>query len=309
MNTKLADEKLTLCHVFSETRDGNTKQPMETNRAREVCPARYAGFQRRLDGGNEQSGEEEKAKPPKPKGAPSAEEWPASGAALRNGNGRTPGRTVPGLDLDAAAAESKSLSVPLAVAFMLDELSAQHEGLLVMTCPRTVEKMRGFLREAYQDFVLHAPKVDRLPSIIRLNLIDALARNAIHIGFDPRNICSEELISPLNMLGPMAPGSSSSTAVALRWLDDCDVSDVTSSNDSNHDDSDGGGSEVGSRASVASRHFRDNLVREVDAGRLDDDELCLDIIQFAGGADGRAPPSSSGASRQTGATGSSRGIS
>ncbi|PKS13061.1 hypothetical protein jhhlp_000402 [Lomentospora prolificans] len=165
------------------------------------------------------------------------------------------------------------------------EWEAQHEGLLIMTCPRTVERMRRFLREAYEEYTLHAPNVGHLPSLIRLNLIDALARNAIRIGFDPNGLCDDDLISPLNYRGPPLPDGS---LVMLKWRDDARRgADCPQALAPTH------------LQRTVLHHpwidlfpfpqFRDNVLTSIQAGILDDDELCLDLIEFAGGADGRAP--------------------
>jgi len=123
--------------------------------------------------------------------------------------------------------------------------------------------------------------------------MDALARNAIRIGFDPQGLCQDELISPLNVRGPLllsdgSSPSSSSQIITLKWRDETKKSQ---------------GCPESLAPTLLQRMvlhhpwidlfpfptFRDNMLAAIQLGVLDDDELCVDLIEFAGGADGSEP--------------------
>jgi hypothetical protein len=102
--------------------------------------------------------------------------------------------------------------------------------------------------------------------LIRLNVLNALAQNAVAMGFSPAGLCQDDWISPFNSHGPHLPGSApllkagcpnslQPTAVqrAVRhhpWIDLLPVPAL-----------------------------RDNILRAMDAGFLDDDDLCFDVLE------------------------------
>lgn len=135
-----------------------------------------------------------------------------------------------------------------------------------MTSPFKAARVRDSIRQAYHDHMLHAPRPESLQMLIRLNLLNAIARNAIRMGFLVEGLCRDEYISPFNSYGPYLPGSTSALApfcpaslqpTALQrtvrhhpWLD-----------------------------LFPFPAFRDNILRVLDAGLFDDDELCVDVLE------------------------------
>jgi hypothetical protein len=135
--------------------------------------------------------------------------------------------------------------------------------------PALVARARDLIRQAYHEHMLHAPKTETLPMLIRLNVLNALAQNAIAMGFSPAGLCQDDWISPFNSHGPHLPGSTAILEAAcpssLRptavqrmvrhhpWID-----------------------------LFPFPALRDNILRAMDDGSLDDDDLCFDILEVWG---------------------------
>ena len=162
-------------------------------------------------------------------------------------------------------AEDGTLQRPPAMANF--EALYDDSGPLFLTNPESVKRARRLIRHAYHDYVLHTPRPESLHMVIRLNLFNALARNAITMGFPIEGLCKGEYISPFNAYGPYPAGFPSATTLhcptalqptALQgtilhhpWID-----------------------------LFPFPTFRDNILLAIDAGLLDDDDLCCDVLEL-----------------------------
>lgn len=122
------------------------------------------------------------------------------------------------------------------------------------------------LRRVYEDYILGGPRPTDLHVVIRINVMNAMFHNARALGFPTQGICAEEYISPFNMHGPHAPEAASlpraSCPESLRptdvqrryphhpWID-----------------------------LLPFPRLRDNVLLAVEAGLLDEDELCVDVVE------------------------------
>lgn len=138
-----------------------------------------------------------------------------------------------------------------------------------MTCPHQVAHNRSLIRHAYEDYTLGTPRQTNLAIIVRLNALNALAQNAVMMGFAPEGLCRDDFVSPYNSEGPhlahrpMLPASCPDVLkpTALQrtvrhhpWLD-----------------------------LLPFPPLRDNMLRALDAGTFDDDELCMDLLEVKSG--------------------------
>uniref|UniRef100_A0A8H7N4A4 Uncharacterized protein n=1 Tax=Bionectria ochroleuca TaxID=29856 RepID=A0A8H7N4A4_BIOOC len=126
----------------------------------------------------------------------------------------------------------------------------------------------NLVRRVYEEYTLKLPRPDSLPFLIRLNLLNAMASNARHIGISPAGLCCEEVISPFNLAGPLepchalslvnSPAALAPTPTQYRvlhhpWID-----------------------------LIPFPALRDNLLEALDAGFMDDDDLCFDLVDMGG---------------------------
>ncbi|KAH7249621.1 hypothetical protein MRS44_007087 [Fusarium solani] len=145
-----------------------------------------------------------------------------------------------------------------------DKIAALFEGCALLTCPRRINQITGLIRQAYEDYSLQAPRPAYLPVLIRLNVLNALARNAISMGFPPEGLCRHEAISPYSTHGPQLsnnPQPATSCPPALQptflqamvvhhpWID-----------------------------LLPFPRLRDNMLMYMEAGLVDDDQLCEDLL-------------------------------
>jgi hypothetical protein len=111
----------------------------------------------------------------------------------------------------------------------------------------------------------HRPAV--LPSLIRLNAVNAVSKNALHIGIPLEGLCCDDVMSPwsIKTFGPLE-----STATSLV---------KTSVPESLHP----------TKLQTEVEHhpwvdllpvpqLRDNMLRAYTSGIIDEDELCIDIL-------------------------------
>ncbi|KAM0444930.1 hypothetical protein ACHAQK_002465 [Fusarium lateritium] len=130
----------------------------------------------------------------------------------------------------------------------------------VFDVPEISEKVFALACKTYLDYTMNAPRISHLPFLITLNVNIAIAKNATLLGFDRALMCLDEAISPFNHNGPSPPSFNppeplEPTQVQREvfhhpWLD-----------------------------IFPFPRFRDNMIRAVDAGLLDDDDLCQDIAE------------------------------
>lgn len=144
--------------------------------------------------------------------------------------------------------------------------SPAHSGHLLPPCPRKSASIQTLRMEAYQGWALNAPRPTQLQFLIRLNVLDALARNAMALNFPVEGLCADHFNSPFTHQGP-GPGPG---PVSTVW--------------------------TGAPQSLAPtvlqrtvRHhpwidlfplprFRDNILLALEADFIDEDELCGDLL-------------------------------
>ncbi|KAI8719682.1 BZIP domain-containing protein [Fusarium sp. LHS14.1] len=145
-----------------------------------------------------------------------------------------------------------------------DKIAGLFQGCALLTCPHRISQITCLIRQAYEDYSLQAPRPAYLPVLIRLNVLNALARNAISMGFPPEGLCRDEAISPYNANGPqlsnnpqpatscppaLQPTSFQAAVVHHPWID-----------------------------LLPFPQLRDNMLTYMEAGLVDDEELCEDLL-------------------------------
>ncbi|KIL93793.1 hypothetical protein FAVG1_02354 [Fusarium avenaceum] len=139
-------------------------------------------------------------------------------------------------------------------------LQAILEACEAFATPELRQKVFALASKTYLDYTMNAPRLSHLPFLITLNVNIAIAKNATLMGFDRTLMCLDESISPFNHNGPVPPSFNppkllEPTQVQREvlhhpWLD-----------------------------IFPFPRFRDNMIRAVGAGLLDDDELCKDLAE------------------------------
>ncbi|KAM0351615.1 hypothetical protein ACHAPU_002625 [Fusarium lateritium] len=137
-------------------------------------------------------------------------------------------------------------------------------GILIFTTPRERALAYAFMQLVQLQYSLNNIRPALLPSLIRLNAVNAVSSNALHIGLPLEGLCCDDLISPWNALGPEpAPGALVRTSCpeSLRptklqteiehhpWVDLLPIPQL-----------------------------RDNMLRGYTSGAIDEDELCVDLL-------------------------------
>lgn len=144
-------------------------------------------------------------------------------------------------------------------------IRAQYEGSFVLTSPQKIAGVRAFARRAYEDYVLKAPQPSHLKALIRLNILNAVYRNATTLGIPTEGLCRDEFISPLSCHGPKLQSTMVTLDLCPKNLLPTDL-----------------------QRRVAHHpwidlfpwpRLRDNILMGVVAGLIDEDELCCDIIE------------------------------
>ncbi|KAI6783048.1 uncharacterized protein J7T54_002210 [Emericellopsis cladophorae] len=135
----------------------------------------------------------------------------------------------------------------------------------IMQCtPHRVARIRSLIRQAYEDHALHAPRIDQLPILIRINVMNAMVRNAIRMGFHAHGLCHDDYLSPFAVHDPQHP----STVLVPRLPDALRPTDLQRAY-AHHPWTD----------LFPFPLFRDNVLCAMQAGLLDEDELCADIME------------------------------
>ncbi|KAI1065966.1 hypothetical protein LB507_001150 [Fusarium sp. FIESC RH6] len=136
-----------------------------------------------------------------------------------------------------------------------DELS---DGILIFTTPRERAVAYAFMQLVQMQHSLQSHRPAVLPSLIRLNAVNAVSNNALHIGIPLEGLCCDEVISPWNTFGPKlldtCPESLRPTELQTEiehhpWVDLLPIP-----------------------------RLRDNMLRAYSSGVIDEDELCIDIL-------------------------------
>ncbi|KAI8668669.1 hypothetical protein NCS57_00679100 [Fusarium keratoplasticum] len=141
------------------------------------------------------------------------------------------------------------------------------DGYLMIDHPRTRAVTYAFMQLAYMQYTLKNHRLTYLPSLIRLNAINALSENAHTIGLPLHGLCRDELISPFNALGPklldivpventcpenMRPTALQQAVEHHPWTD-----------------------------LLPAPRLRDNVLNAITSGAIDEDELCADLMEIS----------------------------
>ncbi|KAK7417808.1 hypothetical protein QQZ08_011504 [Neonectria magnoliae] len=139
------------------------------------------------------------------------------------------------------------------------------DGYRFSPCPRARAVVYAFMELAYLQYSLRAPSTVPLPALIRLNALNGLSRNAASLGIPAEGLCSDDLISPFNSRG--GPSKWASCPEHLRptplqlAIEHHPWSDL-----------------------LPLPRLRDNILVAITSGGLDEDVLCHDILDVAGGS-------------------------
>lgn len=130
------------------------------------------------------------------------------------------------------------------------------------------ERLRALVQHAYEAYTIGGLRPTNLHALIRINVLDAMARNAASMGFPVDGLCAYDYISPytenvgphpqpqlMAFPAPSCPERLRPTPIQRRfphhpWID-----------------------------LFPFPRFRDNMILAIEAGILDDDELCLDVAE------------------------------
>ncbi|KAH7353189.1 hypothetical protein B0T11DRAFT_286405 [Plectosphaerella cucumerina] len=141
-----------------------------------------------------------------------------------------------------------------------------HSGHLLPPCPRKSSSIQALRMQAYQGWALNAPRPSQLQFLIRLNVLDALARNALAIGFPVEGLCADHFDSPFTCQGP-GPNPESESDVFTGSLQSL-APTVLQRTVRHHPWID----------LFPLPRFRDNILLALEAGVIDEDELCGDLL-------------------------------
>lgn len=139
---------------------------------------------------------------------------------------------------------------------------ALSEGYKMLIVPQWRDNVLRFAREAYEQYTLKTPWPNQLNLLIKLNVLNALARNATLIGLPNERVCADDAVSPFSQPGALPLPDQKAWPVALKptpvqyemhhhpWID-----------------------------LVPFPLMRERAIRAVHAGLLDEDELVLDLAE------------------------------
>ena len=117
----------------------------------------------------------------------------------------------------------------------------------------------------HEEYSVKIPRPRHLQILIRLNALNAVTLNAIALGFTVEGLCHDDTISPFNAEGPKPPGTDISFSSSTESLRPTTLQ-------------------------VSVRHhpwldlfpfpkMRDNIIKGIEAGLFDEDELCADLLE------------------------------
>lgn len=139
----------------------------------------------------------------------------------------------------------------------------EYNGWILLETPRRCALFQAVARHTYENYLFGGPRLADLRVLIRINVMNAMVRNAVAMGFPATGLCADDYISPYSEHGPRpahqplplstCPKDLRPTAVQKRfahhpWID-----------------------------LIPFPRFRDNMILAVEADMLDEDELCLDV--------------------------------
>ncbi|KAH8647846.1 hypothetical protein BX600DRAFT_518256 [Xylariales sp. PMI_506] len=144
--------------------------------------------------------------------------------------------------------------------------AAALDSAVMFALPHQIARARERIQQAYEDYLIGTSRRTSLPVLIRINVLEALARNALLMGFQLERLCSHIYTSPFNHEGPVlprrpvdstmppCPSSLMPTNMQRRvrhhtWVD-----------------------------LFPFPQFRDNIIRALEAGVVAEDEVCLELL-------------------------------
>ncbi|KAH8797757.1 hypothetical protein F5884DRAFT_687754 [Xylogone sp. PMI_703] len=139
-------------------------------------------------------------------------------------------------------------------------LITQH-GYKMLQSPQDQAKMLGIARDAYASYTLGIARPAQLHLLIKLNVLNAFTRNAEFLGLPPSYICSDGAASIFPREGPqpitipswpkhLQPSPVQRSVQHSAWLD-----------------------------LIPFPLTRDKILLAINAGLLDEDELCQDLLE------------------------------
>ncbi|KAH7129030.1 hypothetical protein EDB81DRAFT_845998 [Dactylonectria macrodidyma] len=75
-----------------------------------------------------------------------------------------------------------------------------------LALPGSQPRLIQFVQQAYQDYMLASPRPAVLQTLVQINVLNALGRNAAALGITVASLCAEDTLSPFNHAGPRRPG-------------------------------------------------------------------------------------------------------
>ncbi|QPC67372.1 hypothetical protein HYE67_009603 [Fusarium culmorum] len=145
-----------------------------------------------------------------------------------------------------------------------DGLTTTSEGILILPTPRDRAIAYAFMQLVEVQHSLNSHRPAMLPSLIRLNAVNAVSKNASHIGIPLEGLCCDDVTSPwsIKTLGPLE-----STTTSLSCPESLHPTKLQT--------------EIEHHPWVDLLPFpqlRDNMLRAYTGGIIDEDELCFDIL-------------------------------
>lgn len=139
----------------------------------------------------------------------------------------------------------------------------------ILRCEGKKNDAIRFLRYAFGNIASGAPTPGHLPALTRINALDALIRNAVVIGITAEALESEDDSSPFTCQYqlPPTPGAAAAAAAAARALPPCLAPTTLQRTVAHHPWLD----------MFPIPDLRDNILRGIQAGVLDEDELCHEL--------------------------------
>lgn len=144
------------------------------------------------------------------------------------------------------------------------DLQVYHAGHLLPPCPQKVAAIRAFMQKAYENYSIRALRPAQLASLIRLNVLNGLARNATKMGIPVEGLCWDEYISPFNYSGPHRPSSAGPVSYSPKCLQPTALQ-----------------FQVKHHPWIDLFPFprvRDNILQALAAECLNEDDLCSDLL-------------------------------
>lgn len=140
------------------------------------------------------------------------------------------------------------------------------QGHTLYTLPAARQKVFDFAQQAYESYSLGIQQPSQLHLLVKLNALNAIARNATLLGMPTDSLCADDMVSLFNHYGPARAASGTlsypnhlqptSTQISVThhpWID-----------------------------LFPFPLMRDRALRAFQSGLLDEDELCFDLLEVDG---------------------------